>query len=231
MKVFFFLLWLSAVIVIVAFALQFHPGEFALTVGGTILGFLLSQASLGLARADLRLAPVVDSANTIGTDGVDRWKFLHIEVANSPSGIKEKLFGSRTAVFCQANVEFSDASGSRRLFSLDGRWSSTGEPTQLISSGRIFDFSKVPALRFDHISPGKSAHLVVAVKNDHQSQFYGFSNISYAFPKLDNPDWKVSSNSSRVRVTIVAGNGESVTKEFVISNPNGGLADFSLAVG
>jgi hypothetical protein len=229
MRLLLLLIVASTVAVAVSITFRFYPTEILFTVGGALFGFVLAQAGEALARADLGISVLDDPLNSIGQEGTESWKFLHVVVTNRPGRLKHALFGGHTATFCQADVEFLDASKKRVLFGVDGRWSSTGEPVQILSSGRVFDFSKVPALRFDHITPGKSAWLAIAVKNDGEAEFYGFSNISYAHPKLNNPEWRLEGKSVPVRVTVVAGQGERTTKEFVLLNPNEGVANFKLS--
>lgn len=218
----------SAGVVLWSIAARFHPTEIGFTVGGALFGFVLAQVAASLAAADLEVDSLDDAENSIAEADRERWKFVHVVVTNRRQQLRHIVFGSRRAIFCQADVEFVDSVTERTFFTLEGRWSSIGEPVQLLKGDRVFDFSKVPALSFDHIAPGKSARLAVAIKIEGQSEFYAFSNLSYAFPKLDNPEWRIESMESAFRVTVTAGNGERVTKQFKLLNPSRDLADFKL---
>jgi len=103
------------------------------------------------------------------------------------------------SLFTIARIKFLDFDTNKEIFSLDGRWSTTGEPLQTISNGfgtnQAFDYSKVPGLRFEHILPGESSNLAVAVKIGGESSFYGFSNYSYAFDFFKNEEWKLDRDS------------------------------------
>jgi hypothetical protein len=134
------------------------------------------------------------------------------------------------AMFCQADLEFLGPNDDLR-FAVDGRWSSTGEPRTPVGANRVFDFTKVPALRFDHITPGRSANIALAIKHEGEAECYGFGNLSYADARLSRPVWRVDQASIKVRVTVVAGNGERVRKTFVIDNPDLTLDAFTLSAG
>lgn len=223
---FLLLVLVSGILVLLSVVANFHAAEIGFTVGGTLFGFALAQVAASLAAADLEISSLDDSENSVGELGPERWKFVHVVVTNRRQFVRSLVFGSRMAMFCQAEIEFLDPHTRRAMVTIDGRWSSTGEPIQVLKRDRVFDFSKVPALRFDHIAPGKSARLAVAIKNEGQSEFYAFSNLSYAFDKLDNPAWKIAHSRSPMRVSVTAGNGERSTTEFTLRNPSRRIADF-----
>lgn len=201
--------------------------------GWTILvaafvGWLLARVLQNLEKPDLKLEVFPSLPN----HDYGAHKFLAVRVTNKNRGfLRRVLFGNRSALFCRAQVKFTSVEGSELLSSqLDGRWASTGEPVLQIGSRRLFQYNRVPDLKFEHIMPGRFCDLAIAIKHEGEPEFYAFDNESYAYlPQgFRDPNKSVSDRICTVDVQIVSADGAYPTRRFEIHNPSNRTSTFKI---
>jgi len=200
-----------------------------LTVAGALLGWFLSIILKNYSKPDILISALDDNLNTNpGTH-----KFLALNVENKKrSWLKKAIFGEKAALFCKAKVEYFNENGSN-LFSssFDGRWSSTGEPVMQVGNERHFQYNRVPDLRFEHIMPGDSSNLAIAIKINGDQEFFAFDNVSYAYlsDAFRDPNKKVSDRLCKIKVQVTSVDGIYPKKYFWIHNPSSRLNGFKIS--
>lgn len=202
---------------------------FTLLIAGGVIGWLVQALLRHFDKPDLIIKPLEDSLNT----NPGGHKFLHFKISNQKRPLFKKiLFGERTALFCRAYIDYLGVDDGCDLIQgpLSGRWSSSGEPVLQVGNERHFQYNRVPELRFEHIMPGDSANLAVAIKINDDDVFYAFDNVSYAY--LENafrdPTKLIKKSSCFVTVRLVTADGFYPGKKFKICNPNRELSNFRI---
>jgi len=191
---------------------------------GSYLGFTFNLIAQAMSKANLKITILPDNENS---RFLDQGKLLHLRITNEQHKWKlvNFLFGPKLSQFTRAKITFGSGTSA---VSVDGRWSSTGEPldaifTQgtngLMFAGNIYSPTKVPGLRFEHLIPGQSENIAIAYKNKGDAEFYAFSNESYAH-NFKNPAWKLDGDNMIVQIVLSAGNGEYLKKSYKIRNPS-----------
>jgi len=192
-----------------------------------IIGWFISAILRNFSKPYLVITPLEDSLNT----NPGSHKFLHIKIENRKRRWWKKfLFGERAALFCRAYIKYIGPDDNHELISgpLSGRWSSTGEPVLQVGNQRHFQYNRVPDLRFEHIMPGDSVNLAVAVKINGDQEFYAFDNVSYAYlhEAFRDPNKKMDKKTCDVLIKIVTTDGFYREKKFRICNPTQQLGNF-----
>lgn len=197
-------------------------------LSGLIAGWILNLLYINFTKANLVIESLEDKLNT----GSDVHKFLHVKVINKERGaLLRLLFGNKGAIFCKAKISFEDVNGFELLPNkLFGRWADTGEPVTASQDGaRYFQYQLVSGLKFNHILPGESSNLAVAIKWEGEKEFYGFDNESYAF--LANgfrDDDKKIKNSCILKVQLTTTDGRYREKTFKINSPSTHINNYKL---
>jgi len=197
-------------------------------LGGAIFGWCIARLSQNLERPVIILESFPESSD----HDYGNHKFLAIRVTNkNRSWLKKIFFGQKAALFCRAQIKYLNNQNSEIIPNfLDGRWASTGEPVIQVGNERLFQYNRVPDLKFEHIMPGQYCDLAVAIKHKDEKEFYAFDNISYAFMNVGfrDPDKKIDEKICNLEVQIISSDGIYRKKSFVIHNPSDKLNTFKL---
>ncbi|MBI3671507.1 hypothetical protein HY249_01795, partial [Candidatus Azambacteria bacterium] len=190
----------------VVFSGMFDNTEAIYLVLGAFIGFALNIVAQNLNKADIEITVLKDSQNIKGSDGERVWKFLHVKVTNKKrSAIFHSLIGSKISLFTRARIKILDPYTQKEIFSIDGRWSTDNEQSKTMIVGanvKRSDGVKVQELRFEHIFPGESSNLAIAVKIDGQENFYGFSNLSVGYDVFQNSKLRLDESAVFAEVEV-----------------------------
>jgi hypothetical protein len=112
-----------------------------------------------------------------------------------------------------ARVTFLDVNG-HVLFSFEGRWSDSAQPSTLPKDRTAAELKTVDFLI------GTTRMLDLVVKYHNESVAYGVNNDSYDYPYFKNEDWLLNAGEYQIRVRFRSAN---VDQTFVLmfSNPEG----------
>ncbi len=102
----------------------------------------------------------------------------------------------------------------KELFSFDARWADTSQPFTRQTGQSRFDLLSVD------IPIGKTREVDIAFKFLTEESSYGFNNDSYDYPKLQNPQRRLSQGRYVARVRV---RGSFVDKRWDISFINNGV--------
>jgi len=144
-------------------------------------------------------------------------QFYHLFVHNVPAW--KPLAGRKPAWSSQAHLSIVSSDGASTLVApIPARWNSQPDPVTCTCQGiPQLDVARIIAGRKVDIHAHEAQALVVAVKTKNDPDVYLFTNESYAFPHLSNPDWKLTGTKHRIRVTVEYERG-SEQRDFWIYN-------------
>jgi hypothetical protein len=171
---------------------------------GVVTGFVSSAAAVilfGWLRSPRLLIEEGEPADGDYPHG--RFRFVHVRVRNAGWKLVRWQL-RRTATFCRARISFGDLGSKAPRFTIDGRWTSMGQPVVPVPGGMLLDLNAALVVPREHINPGDSADLAVAIKREGMFDCFAFNNRSYAHNWM-NPDWHLEPRTYWIRVEVVSG--------------------------
>jgi hypothetical protein len=189
---------------------------FLLGIFASTIAWLITEYA---ARPALAITPDTHrfQAQSVGNPPHE---FYHVRVANLPA--VGPLPGRRPAWACSATLDVFRRDGSRVNDSdIHGRWTSQPEPLLPVVAGEwvrnVLDPARVMQSRRMDVHSHQEELMAVAVKFEGELDCHIFTNESYLFPKWQNPGWRLSPGTYRLRVTVLYDRGRAV-QDFALSN-------------
>ena len=158
-------------------------------------------------------------------------RLYHLSVKNQHVPLFSFLVTTQPAWSCRAKLDLLDTEGRLVIGNINARWTSKPEPRARTGPGGmlLFDWSLVPQGRLCDVHEHYPELLVVAIKEEGESDCYLFSNESYRDTtwRLKKPDWRVPKGEYRLRVTLLY-QRKPVCEEFRVSNNGPSLDDLRI---
>ena len=164
-------------------------------------------------------------------DPTGKFAFLHVNVQNVPRLRPfSRILQREAAAQCRVAVRLVHGGAGGNDVEFPGKWSSSPEPLIPIpGGGYTFDPSKIPLLERKDIHPGEPEPFAVAVKHKGDLSCYGFFGGSYAVAGWKRLDMEIAAANCTLEVRLSTG-GRTLTKTFLLHNPDGSLDQFALIV-
>ena len=137
--------------------------------------------------------------------------FVHVAVRNDPDArIRHR---EATAQRVIARISFFAEGTERPLFTLDGRWGDTQQPSTRSPFDSIADL-----LPMDFPPNGERHELDIAMKYEDDEWCYAFANESYRAVDWRKPEWKLVGESFKVRISLQGVGMEDQVRWFALVN-------------
>ena len=210
---------------------QLEAGQFIVGGLAAIIAVLAVATPyiLGWARRpslDIRGGPKNEGERAWG-----RFAFVHVTVKNKPlRGLFALVERREVAGDCRVQALFDGNDFS--LGPIEGRWSSTPEPSRVeVHDGQVTSFvdpSLIPPGHRWTLAPDEEgANVAVVVKIDGQEECFAFNGWSYLHERWCNRNWRIPKGTYRLRVTA-SSVATSVERSFTLVNESGSLDDLQL---
>lgn len=189
-----------------------------ITIGVAVFVEYFRKPRLGLKIVD----PKDDNYRDLPANRI-RWLRLMVENKQIPRLLK--WLSRNAAIHCSGSITFHHLDG-QNVFgrSMQARWFGPREPlpiTAVAEGGQriqIFDPLRLAPEIHRDIYSGGSEQLDVVARFDNDVECYGWCNDNYrSNPPWRNPDWKLSSETHLVEVTIFC-SGERYNELFRLIN-------------
>ena len=200
-------------------------------VVGWIISFLIGALTSTIVALFYGMARRPNLLIVVGskTSPDDPYRFLHVDVINSPYGKWMSFFVTREiASFCRIRITITDTQRNKSVI-FNGRWTSKREPGTYVPGGLLPDLGEIHVIAREDIPPGESVEASIAVKHRGEVVCYGFNNESYMHTGWRDPVKEFGIGNHEVRVEVIS-SGQVFVRYFRLINPSNNLADFDLVL-